>query len=118
MDIKKPEEFFERVLPARFDPKKAAGLEAVVQMNIFGHDGGDWVVTVKDQRMQAKEGVDPSPTIRLRMKDADFVDLINGKLGAAKAFMTGKLEFSGSISTGIKLMGIWFGQEPSAKNEP
>lgn len=108
MEIKKPRDFFEKVLPARFDPKKAAGFEAVVQVNISGADGGEWVVIVKDQKMQVREGVDSSPTITLKMMDADFVDLINGKLDAVKAFMSGKLEFKGSISTGMKLMDIWF----------
>jgi putative sterol carrier protein len=109
MEIKKPREFFEKVLPARFDPKKAAGFEAVVQVNISGADGGEWVVIVKDQKMQVKEGVDSSPSITLKMMDSDFVDLINGKLDAVKAFMTGKLEFKGSLSIGMKLMDIWFG---------
>jgi len=109
MEIKKPREFFEKVLPARFDPKKAAGFEAVVQVNISGADGGEWVVIVKDQKMQVKEGVDSSPSITFKMMDADFVDLINGKLDAVKAFMTGKLEFKGSLSIGMKLMDIWFG---------
>jgi putative sterol carrier protein len=109
VEIKTPREFFETVLPARFDPEKAAGVEAVVQVNISGSEGGDWVVVLKDRRMQVKEAVDPSPTITLRVADVDFVDLINGKLGAVKAFMTGKLEFEGSMSTGMKLMHLWFG---------
>ena len=103
-----PREFFEKVLPGRFDASKAAGVEAVVQMNIAGSDGGGWVVTVKDQKMQVKEGTHPSPTITVRVADTDFVDLVNGRLGAVDAFMTGKLEFKGNIAVGMRLMELGF----------
>jgi putative sterol carrier protein len=108
MKVKTPKEFFEKVLPSRFDPKKVAGLEAVIQINITGPNGGGWIVTVANQEMNIKEGVEPSPTISVTMSDTDFVDLVNGKLGAFKAFMTGKLQFKGSISVGMRLMDIGF----------
>ena len=34
MDVKTPKEFFEKILPAKFDPNKAAGIDAIVQLNI------------------------------------------------------------------------------------
>jgi putative sterol carrier protein len=108
MEAKTPKEFFEKVLPSRFDPNKVAGFEAVIQMNITGPNGGDWIVAVKDKRIDIKEGVDTSPTVSVTMSDADFVDMINGKLSPVKAFMTGKLQFKGSISVGMRLMDIGF----------
>jgi putative sterol carrier protein len=42
------------------------------------------------------------------VKDTDFVDLVNGKLNAVNAFMTGKLEFNGSMAIGLKLLDIGF----------
>jgi len=108
MEVKTPKEFLEKVLPAKFDPSKAAGFEAVIQMNIAGSDGGDWIVTIRDQKMQVKEGIQASPTITIKMSDKDFVDLVNGKLAAVKAFMTGRLEFRGSIAVGMKLMETGF----------
>ncbi len=42
MDVKTPKEFFEKVLPAKFDPNKATGIDAVVQLNkkslVYGTD--------------------------------------------------------------------------------
>jgi len=108
MDVKTPKEFLEKVLQAKFDHSKAAGFEAVIQMNIAGSDGGDWIVTIRDQKMQVKEGIQASPTITIKMSDKDFVDLVNGKLAAVKAFMTGRLEFRGSIAVGMKLMETGF----------
>lgn len=108
MMIETPREFFEKVLPTKFDPKKAAGLEAVIQMNITGPDGGDWTVIIKDQKMEVKKGVHPSPEIGIKVSDSDFVDLINNKLKALQAFMSGKIEFKGSLALGLKLMDIGF----------
>ena len=106
LQVKTPREFFDKVLPAKFDPTKVAGFEAVVQMNITGPDGGDWIVTVRDKKLNVSEGIDPSPTITVKMSDIDYVDLVNGKLSGMKAFMSGKLEFKGSIATGLRLMDM------------
>jgi len=104
MDVKTPREFFEKVLPTRFDPEKAKGIDATVQMDIKGTIGGTWIITIKDQKMVVKEGVHPSPTMGIRIADSDFIDVVNGKLSGIKALMAGKLEFSGSIGTGMKLL--------------
>ncbi len=108
MEIKTPQEFFEKVLPEKFDPTKAAGFDAVIQMNITGPNGGDWTITVKNQKLDVKQGVHPSPSLAITMADTDYVDMINGKLGAERAFMTGKLKFKGSIALALKLKDIGF----------
>ncbi len=108
MNIKTPREFFEKTLPEKFDPAKAGNLEAIIQMDLTGPNGGDWTITVKDQKIVIKEGNELSPAISVKMVDTDFVDLINGKLNAVSAFMSGKIQFKGSMSLGLKLvdMGI------------
>jgi putative sterol carrier protein len=108
MEVKTPEEFFEKVLPTKFKPDKAKDFEAIAQVNITGTNGGHWIITIKNQKIDTKEGVAPSPAITLKMTDTDFVDLVNGRLNAVNAFMTGKLEFNGSIATGLKLLDMGF----------
>lgn len=104
MDAKTPREFFEKVLPARFNPEKAKGIEATVQMNITGTNGGTWTITIKDEKMAVKEGIHPSPNMEIRIADSDFIDVMNGKLSGIEALMAGKLEFNGSIGAGMKLL--------------
>jgi putative sterol carrier protein len=104
MDAKTPREFFEKVLPARFNPEKAKGIEATVQMDITGTNGGTWTITIKDQKMAVKEIVHPSPTMGIRIADSDFIDVVNGKLSGIEALMAGKLEFNGSIGAGMRLL--------------
>jgi len=108
MEVKTPKEFLEKVLPTKFKPDKAESFEAVAQVNVVGVNGGSWIITVKNQKIDTKEGVDPNPDITLKMSDTDFVALVNGKLNAFTAFMTGKLEFTGSTGTGLRLLDMGF----------
>ena len=108
IDAKTPKEFFEKMLPSRFKPEKAAGIDVTVQINITGPNGGDWIVTIRKQKLEAKEGTHPSPTLELKMAEADYMDLINGKMSGEKAFMTGKLKFRGNIGTALRLRETGF----------
>jgi putative sterol carrier protein len=108
MKVKTPKDFFEKVLPSRFKPDKAAGIDVTVQINITGPNGGDWTVTIKNQELQVKEGTHPSPTLALEMAEADYMDMVNGEMSGEKAFLTGKLQFKGNITFALKLRETGF----------
>jgi putative sterol carrier protein len=103
-----PKEFFEKLLPTRFDPTKAVGVEVVVQISITGTDSGDWTVVIKDQKLNVCQGVHPKPTLSLKMAERDYLDLVNHKISAEKAFFTGKVKFKGNIATALKLREAGF----------
>jgi putative sterol carrier protein len=107
-EAKTPKEFFEKVLPKRFKPDKALGIDVTVQVNITGSNGGDWVVTIKNQNLEVKEGTHPAPTLELNMAETDYMDLINGKMSGEKAFITGKLRFKGNIGLALRLKETGF----------
>jgi putative sterol carrier protein len=107
-DVKTPKEFFDKMLPSRFKPEKAAGIDVTVQINITGPNGGDWIVTIKNQKLETGEGTAPSPTLKLKMAETDYMDLINGKISAEKAFITGKIEFKGNIGSALRLKQAGF----------
>jgi putative sterol carrier protein len=106
MEVKSPKEFIEQILPQKFDGSKAAGISAVVQFKISGDNGGDWFITIKDEKLEVSAGTAPAPNMTLVMKDADYVDLVNGKLSGQKAFMTGKLKFKGDMNLGMKMQKL------------
>ena len=108
MKAKTPKEFFEKVLPIRFKPDKAAGFDVTVQVNITGPNGGDWIVTIRNQKLEVKEGTYPSPTLTLKMTEKDYIDLINGEISGERAFLTGKLQFKGNISLALRLRTAGF----------
>ncbi len=108
MEVKSPREFFDSALPARFKPEKAKDIDVVTQINITGPDGGNWTVIIKDQKLQVIEGVAPSPSLTLKMNENDFMDLVNERLSAEKAFFTGRIQFRGNIATALKLKEAGF----------
>jgi putative sterol carrier protein len=108
MEAKTTQEFFEKMLPARFKPDKAVGIDVVAQLSLTGANGGDWVVTIKNQKMQVTEGTIPSPTLTLKMAEKDFLDIVNGKLSTEKAFFAGKIHFEGNLSLALKLKDAGF----------
>ena len=104
MEAKTPEEFFEKQLPARFKPDKAAGIDAVIQLSLSGgQKEQDWVVTIKNQKLQVIRETTSSASLSLRVAESDFMDMINGKLSAEKAFFTGRIRFQGDIGLALKL---------------
>jgi putative sterol carrier protein len=84
-------------MPKAIDRGAAAGLNAVIQFNIEGDEGGDWYATIKDQTCTVSVGVHNSPTLSLRMSDENWIALCKGELNAVMAFMTGKLKAKGDI---------------------
>jgi len=108
MEAKTPKEFFEKTLMARFKPDKAVGIDVVAQLSLTGSNGGDWVVTIKDQKLHVREGTTPSPMLTFKMAEKDFMDIVNGKLSTGKSFFTGKIDFEGNLSLALKLKDAGF----------
>lgn len=108
MEATTPKEFFERTLPGRFNPNKAEDIDVTVQVTVTGTNTSNWIVTIKEQKLYAKEGVHPSPNLSLKMAENDFLDLVNNKISAEKAFFTGKVQFKGSIALALKLKEAGF----------
>ena len=107
-EVKTPKDFFEKILSNKFKPEKAAGINVTVQVNITGPNGGDWVVTIKNQQLKVEEGTHPSPTLELKIAETDYMDLVNGKMSGEKAFITGRLRFKGNIGLALKLRETGF----------
>lgn len=91
-----PKEIFE-MMPNQFKKEAAAGVDVIFQYAISGGNGGDWNVTIKDQTCNVQEGTVDKATCTLKMGDADFVDMVTGKLNPMQAFTSGKLQISGDV---------------------
>ena len=108
MQAQTPQEFFNTILPARFKHEKAEGIDVTAQIHVAGPQGGDWAVTIKDKKLTVKEGTDPAASLTLKMNYNDFLDMVNEKLSAEKAFFTGKIQFKGNIAVALKLKDAGF----------
>lgn len=106
VEVKTPKDFFENILPQRFKPDKAKGVDVIVNVDISGNNGGEWIVIIKNQALKIEEGLHSSPSLSLKISEKDYLDVINGKLSGEKAFFTGKLKLKGNISQAVRLKDV------------
>ncbi len=90
-----------------FQPEKAAGINAKIQFNITGNQGGDWVATIQDQKLSVDPGTTPSPNLTLAADTQDIFKVIGGKLNPMAAFMQGKLQVKGDMSLAMRLVDLF-----------
>ncbi len=106
MAVSTPKEFIEEVLPGKLPQDKLGGLDVALQFDITGDNGGKWYLIIKDGKAEVAAGEVENPKITIKMKDENYVKLVNGELSGQKAFMTGKLKFKGDMTLGIKLQKL------------
>jgi len=101
------------LMPGAFKPEAAKGVDAVFQYTISGEGGGDWYITVKDQKCEVAEGKAPNPTTTLSLSAEDFVKMLTGELNPMAAFTSGRLKIGGDVMKS-QLLGKIFEPPPSA----
>lgn len=94
--IRTCKEYFDTV-QERFLSEYALGVTATFLYELEGADGGTWTLSVADGKVSVATGTVADPTVTYKIKDKDYVDLANGDLNGAKAFLTRKLKVAGSI---------------------
>jgi len=104
--ISSVKEYFD-TLDERFVSEGAQGVTCVFQYEISGDEGDTFHVNVNDGSMEVVQGAHEAPTATIRMKDQDFVNMVNGKLKGQVAFMTGKLKVAGNIPMATKMQKIF-----------
>ena len=99
---------FERYLPSRLAgrPDVVAKIGSVYQFDIGGAEGGRWVVdcTVPGGAVSAGDGVAARCTVSCAAPD--FLEIVNGRLSAPMAFMSGKLTIQGDMGLAMMLQQI------------
>ncbi len=99
---------FESHMPKRLQakPDVVAKINSVYQFNISGPGGGTWSVDCREPggKIQAGPAADAKCTVAAT--DQDFLAIVNGKLNAQMAFMSGKLKIQGDMGLAMKLQQI------------
>ncbi len=90
-------------MAGRFRADKAAGVNATIQYEITGDQGGTWHAVVKDGQCTVSAGVAGNPTLTLTMAAQDWLDMAAGKLSGQMAFMSGKLKLKGDMGLAMKI---------------
>lgn len=100
-------EYLMMQLEKSFIPEKAKGMEGVFQCHIPGEEGGDWLMTMKDQQCQITPGVSSIARATLTIESNHLDDLLAGKLDPLQAFFTGKIQLDGDKAAVIKLLTMF-----------
>ena len=92
---------------ARFNPAKAKGINAVIQLNATGDGGGQYYTTVVDSKATLTVGVAPDPTVTIMVAAKDWIAIIGGQLDPTRAFMAGKLKITGDLGLMMRFQNMF-----------
>ncbi|MCS7015640.1 MAG: SCP2 sterol-binding domain-containing protein [Gemmatales bacterium] len=90
-----------------FNPAKAKGVNAVVQLNASGEGGGAYHVKIADSQCQLIEGAATNPTVTIDVAVQDWIDILTGKLDPTRAFMSGKLRIKGDLGLMMRFQSMF-----------
>ncbi|MCK6577974.1 MAG: SCP2 sterol-binding domain-containing protein [Anaerolineae bacterium] len=90
----------------RFDAAKAEGLNAVVQFDLSGDNGGAYWMKIADGKMEVGSGASENPKMTVRASADDFASMISGAINPMQAFMMGKIKIQGDTGLALKLMPL------------
>jgi putative sterol carrier protein len=87
----------------RFLPEKAQGVNAVIQFNLSGDNGGLYWMRIADGKCEAGQGAAENPKMTLKAAADDYLAVTSGKLNPTQAVFTGKLKIEGDMSLAMKM---------------
>jgi hypothetical protein len=90
-------------LGSSFQPEKAQGIEATIQIHFLDPMIGEWFVDIRDNRCDVQRGTKESPSITVRVDPKIFLDIQSGKIMANMAVSRGKMQLTGDLSLAFKI---------------
>ncbi len=89
-----------------FDPQKAEGVDAVIQFDLSGDNGGLYWLKLANGTAETGQGQADNPSMTLKASAEDWVAVTKGELNPMQAFMSGKLKVQGDMSLALKLQSL------------
>ena len=103
-----PKESIEKEIASKLKakPKKAGAVNAVVELDIKGDNGGVWTIDCTKGGI-VSNGSKGGAKLVVTMSDADFVALYKKELDPASAFFSGKIKVKGDMGLAMKLGNLF-----------
>ena len=102
------QKIFGEVLPKQLEenPDAAKATNAIYVFNLTGDNGGVWTLNFKKDDDFVSEGDSDDAECTVTMSDSDFVDMWEGNLNPAQAFMMNKISIEGNMGLAMKLQSF------------
>ncbi len=91
----------------RLVPEKADGIDAVIQFDLSGDNGGMFWVKIANGSAENGEGSVDNPTMTLKAAADDWFAVSTGQMNAMQAFMSGKIKIQGDMSIAMKMQTLF-----------
>ncbi|MCL2499392.1 MAG: SCP2 sterol-binding domain-containing protein [Defluviitaleaceae bacterium] len=85
-------------LPHYFQPQLSAGTQAVIQINVTGAEAFEGYLSIRSKECTYTEGTTETPDVTVIADSATWLDVLNSKFTAQKAFMIGGLKVRGALA--------------------
>ena len=97
------------------NPDEAKDLDATIQFNISGENGGNYYLTIANEKCDFAKGLTPSPTLTIETPADIWLKIARKELSGAMALMTGKYKASGKMGLLMKMDKIFSRQATEAE---
>ena len=99
-------ELFEQ-MPNHYNAAAGAGLTKTFQWNIIGDEASVWAFKIINGEGELIPGGVEKPDITITVGDKDWISIVEGKLTAMNAVMSGKLKVSGEMILAMRLQQLF-----------
>jgi putative sterol carrier protein len=90
-----------------FNPDKADGIDAVVQFDLSGDNGGQYWLKIANKTATVGEGVAENPKMTIKGAADDYAAMATGALNPMQAFMSGRIKIQGDMGLAMKFMSLF-----------
>jgi hypothetical protein len=102
-------------LRKRFKPEAAKNFSATYLIAVQGPDGGNWLTKINDGKLEfiPQEGdkLSIEPDCRISVSQEDLEAMMDGKLSAMTAALSGMLAIEGELGLAMQLVPMFFEQQ-------
>ena len=95
------------LLPEFFVPERAAGVNFAAAFILGGDKGGDWTVTIRDQKCEITKSNPLRSDITLEADGETILNIFTGGINPIQAYMRGLLHVSGNIRLAMKIAELF-----------